>query len=110
MSNTPTDPTPPVAEAPAAAAPAPLPAPAPAPTPAQMAIISPVMAMLKSRKGIVVLGAIAFCMVVYLRDPSKLDKILNFLTVAIPGWFLSQSWEDGKKHEANGNGATHNGG
>jgi hypothetical protein len=59
------------------------------------------MALLRSKKGIVVLAAMAFCLVVYLRDPSKLDKLLQFLTVTIPVWLGAQGYEDGQKHAAN---------
>ncbi len=59
-----------------------------------------IMAMLGTRKGSIVLGAIAFCMVVYLREPGKLDKILAFLAVVLPTYFGSQAYEDKAKIDA----------
>jgi hypothetical protein len=70
-----------------------------------MPVFGPIKVLLQSRKGIVVLVALAFCTLVYFRDPSKLDKILQFLTVTVPMWLAAQGYEDGKKHEANGSGS-----
>ncbi len=66
---------------------------APDPAPIQNPFAG-ILAMLGTRKGSIVLGAIAFCMVVYLREPGKLDKILAFLAVVLPTYFGSQAYED----------------
>lgn len=83
-------------------APAPSPTPAPAITPidAITPLLGPLMALLRSKKGVMVLGALAFCLVIYLRDPTKLDKILQFLTVTIPVWLGAQGYADGQKNAA----------
>jgi len=108
MSNSsdPIQPTP--APAPQGLTPAPVPVPAPAPTPspapspisAITPLLGPLMALLRSKKGIMVLAALAFCLVVYLRDPTKLDKIMQFLSVTIPVWLGAQGYADGQKHVA----------
>lgn len=80
-------------------APAPTPVPAPALTPAIPAlapIIGPFLALLKSRKGVMMLTAVTFCTVVYLRDPSKLDKLLAFLGTVLPVWLGAHAWQEGK--------------
>jgi hypothetical protein len=42
------------------------------------------------------LTAVTFCTVVYLRDPSKLDKLLAFLGTVLPVWLGAHAWQEGK--------------
>lgn len=92
MSETPTEPVP----APTAPAPEPVQAPA---LPSDLTpVVGPLMALLKSRKGVVMLGAVAFCAVVYLRDPSKLDKLISFLSYVLTVWFGSHAWQESKSN------------
>lgn len=83
-----------------APAPTPTPISAPAPIDTITPFLGPLMALLRSKKGIVVLAALAFCLVVYFRDPTKFDKIMQFLAVTIPVWLGAQGYADGQKHVA----------
>lgn len=77
--------------------PPPIPAIAPIPAPAGLTpVLGPLMMLLRSRKGVVMLSAVAFCALVYLRDPSKLDKIVAFLSYVLTVWFGSHAWQESK--------------
>ncbi len=78
-----TEPTPPAS-----------PAPNPSPLARVVPIVGPLLTMLGTRKGLVVVGAISFATVVYFRDPAQLDKLLTFLGAVIAAYFGAQSYED----------------
>jgi hypothetical protein len=59
-------------------------------------LIGPMMTLLQSRKGSVMLLVLGFCALVYWRDPGKLDKLLAFLTVVLPVWMGAHAWQEGK--------------
>jgi hypothetical protein len=79
----------------------PIPAPLPTVDPAKiLPFVNALRALATGRKGVIVLGAIAFCIVVYFKDPTKLTQLLAFLGVLLPSFFGAQAYEDGKKQEA----------
>lgn len=83
------------------ASPAPSPVPPPAPRPVTP-VAGPVMGILSSRKGVAMLGVLAFCFYVYAKDPSKLDQILGLLKFVLPTWFAAHAWQESKKGENGG--------
>ena len=64
--------------------------------------IGPVLAMLGSRKGIVMLGVLIFCGLVYWRDPAQRTWVLGFLALTVPMYFHATATEDKAQHEAAG--------
>ena len=65
-------------------------------TPPMTPLIGPMMTLLQSRKGSIMLLVLGFCALVYWRDPGKLDKLLAFLTVVLPVWMGAHAWQEGK--------------
>jgi hypothetical protein len=79
--------------------PSPVPPPAPRPvTP----LAGPVMGILSSRKGVAMLGVLAFCAYVYTKDPSRLGEVMGLLKFVLPTWFAAHAWQEAKKAENGG--------